>query len=1084
MNQTAIRSPNNGVPGLLLVLLLMTCAGFPQPTWGLSVVNLLNPQSPTNFPFSSGGPVAALNDPFFYDPEIDYADPVFLNSAQQRIDIPQTAFAGRSSDFFISARNGGLNSGTDATNFLNVDVSFTLGQSLDFLDFWGRTDHAGVGEEDRHQDLTITFYDQPGGSAGSGSILGSIANYDGVTAKDASNTPGSAYGRLDVASLLSAADRSQVASFEIDHVGSNTFLLFAEIRAVSIGGVGPGANPVLIVDRATGEMSLVNETIDETEFSFSAYSLRSEGQSSLVPSLWNSIADTGDANSGGTIDNTDNWVEFSAPGSTGDLSEGEAPGGDGLTLGTNGSVSLGKAWLRGTAEDLSLQVVGSVDQVVDVDVRFVGEFLPGDYDNSGTVTTADYDRWREQFGLAGPNLSADGNLDGAIDAADYTIWRDNLEPTGSLALASAVPEPAGEMTLLGMLLLALPTRWQRKGVARTITTSRRSLSLLSGSMVVALLFAGEQRSANAQSFIETGDKIVRLEKFVEGLNGDLTGNTANTRLQYIPIDLSPTGDGRQLILTLSGHVRLLQVDGTLASGAYLDTTNSRTPSPNAQDFTQIGATGIAVHPGFLDPQDRGFGKFYTITSERSQTGMPAEFSLNLSQGGNYVVDSVINEWTVDPSAIGTATQLTYTPDVGSASDNVSVREILRSQRPGIIHTLADLAFDSVGNLLVTSGDGGGNAFPNTDGAANGQDRATNSQDPTNIFGSILRIDPLDLPNDTRATGGVNNQYRIPSDNFFATDSDPDTPAEFFAYGFRSPYRLTVDTQTDRVFIGDVGEASREEISLVTNGGNYGWGGLEGTRVNNGTLAANADNPIDPLFELYHNLGGQSEAVNVVGGFVYRGTAIPELQGKYIFADTGEDEFTQSTNILDLFYGDPNSSNASTRDDFFRLQLELPDGLPDRIWSIAEDENGELLLLVGPQRIDLFDLSPFETDGGIWRILPAVSLPLNGIAGDVNQDGFVNGDGTDLVTDDDVAAFVAGWLSSGHETTFEQFTKGDLNLDGITDLSDWILLKANHEDGALLSLGALLSSRVPEPSALGSVLFILLSYAQLSRRWRR
>ena len=255
---------------------------------------------------------------------------------------------------------------------------------------------------------------------------------------------------------------------------------------------------------------------------------------------------------------------------------------------------------------------------------------------------------------------------------------------------------------------------------------------------------------------------MRLEKVVDGLNGELAGNTENVRTQMIPIDMSPVGDGRQLVLTLTGHVRLLQADGTLAPGAYLDTFNQNSPPPiptsggEITDFRQIGNTSIAAHPGFLNPASRGYGKFYVLTSE-----LPGSAPADFDDGVNSIVDSVITEWTVAPAAISSATQLIKT----GPNANVTSREIMRSQRPGIIHTLADIAFGNDEALYITSGDGGGNAFPNTEGNAFNQDRWTNALDPRNIFGSILRIDPLELPNDARPTGGVNDQYRVPIRQF-------------------------------------------------------------------------------------------------------------------------------------------------------------------------------------------------------------------------------------------------------------------------------------------------------------------------------
>jgi hypothetical protein len=566
------------------------------------------------------------------------------------------------------------------------------------------------------------------------------------------------------------------------------------------------------------------------------------------------------------------------------------------------------------------------------------------------------------------------------------------------------------------------------------------------------------RAVDAQALIPLGTRAVRIQPVTEGLNGVLTGNTVNVRTQMIPVDMTPLGDGRQLVMTLSGHIRLLQSNGALTPGAYLDTYNSNSPpiagttNNEITDYRQIGNTSIAAHPGFLDPMSRGYGKFYTITSELPDV-VPADFD----DGTESVVDSVVTEWIVAPSSVSSSTQL-------QLGVNVAKREVMRAARPGIIHTLVDMTFGADELLYITSGDGGGNAFPNTNGSAFGKDRWTNAQDPSNIFGSVLRIDPLSVPGDARPTGGLLGQYRIPTDNFGVTDGNADTLAETFAYGFRSPYRINVDALTGDVYVGDVGESQREEVNRVSNGGNYGWGAYEGTRIERANLVAGAAGAVKPLFELYHNLGGQSEATNVIGGFVYRGSAIPGLTGKYIFADVGEDNGGQPTNVVELYYGDPTSSDANSRDDLFRLDIELPEGvaLPDRLWSLAEDEVGELYLLVGPDRLDLFDRQPGETDGGIWKLLPPVNA-LNGIDGDVNQDGFVNGNGQGPAAADDVSAFVAGWLSRGWTTNRDRYRHGDMNFDGVTDLRDWYVLANNYPAAAQLDVEALVH-RVPEPAA--------------------
>ena len=342
---------------------------------------------------------------------------------------------------------------------------------------------------------------------------------------------------------------------------------------------------------------------------------------------------------------------------------------------------------------------------------------------------------------------------------------------------------------------------------------------------------------------------------------------------------------------------------------------------------------------------------------------------------------------------------------------------------------------------------------------------------------MLWIDPLSLIGDTRPVGGRIGQYRLHPQNYGVVDGDPDTPGETFAYGFRSPYRINVDQSTGNIYVGDVGENSREEVSRIVNGGNYGWR-YEGSQLVRSQLVPGPGEPphSPPVWELYHNLSGQSEAVNVVGGFVYRGSAIPAPEGKYVFADTGENEFTQPTNVLEIYYGDPATTSSSTRDDLFRLGLELPAGLslPDRIWSIAEDDEGELYLLVGPKRNDLFVVSPGETDGAILKLVAPAQSP-NGLAGDVNQDG--------LVDASDVIAMKQGWYTGGHSTALAQYTHGDLNFDGITDLKDLFALhQALQAAGQSVAELAAFQASVPEPNAM--TLGLLGTLALAFRRGRR
>lgn len=165
-------------------------------------------------------PSDVLDDIFTYNPDLNYTNYASIPNDF----VPRTAWNGGDT-LFIGANN-------DADNFWGADVSLSSGQTLDFLDLWGRSDYAGL-EQTRHQALVIKFYNAPGGAAGGGTVLGTSTEYSGVTPKAANNANGSAYGRFDVTSLLNAAQRGQVQSFEISHGPTqlNDYLLLTEVRA-------------------------------------------------------------------------------------------------------------------------------------------------------------------------------------------------------------------------------------------------------------------------------------------------------------------------------------------------------------------------------------------------------------------------------------------------------------------------------------------------------------------------------------------------------------------------------------------------------------------------------------------------------------------------------------------------------------------------------------------------------------------------------------------------------------------------------------------------------------------------------------
>ncbi|OEU89371.1 sugar dehydrogenase [Streptomyces abyssalis] len=185
------------------------------------------------------------------------------------------------------------------------------------------------------------------------------------------------------------------------------------------------------------------------------------------------------------------------------------------------------------------------------------------------------------------------------------------------------------------------------------------------------------------------------------------------------------------------------------------------------------------------------------------------------------------------------------------------RTVLTQEQPYANHNGGDIAFGPDGMLYIGLGDGGSGGDPHD----HGQNLGT-------LLGKLLRIDP-----------GGGDPYAIPPDNPFV--DDPDARDEIWAYGLRNPWRFSFDAGTGDLLIGDVGQSKREEIDWAPAGSkggeNYGWSRMEGTLVFSGE---EPENHVPPV----HEYGRDGLACSVTGGYVYRGEAIPDLRGQYLFSD--------------------------------------------------------------------------------------------------------------------------------------------------------------------------------------------------------
>ncbi|MEV6476598.1 PQQ-dependent sugar dehydrogenase [Streptomyces sp. NPDC051657] len=186
------------------------------------------------------------------------------------------------------------------------------------------------------------------------------------------------------------------------------------------------------------------------------------------------------------------------------------------------------------------------------------------------------------------------------------------------------------------------------------------------------------------------------------------------------------------------------------------------------------------------------------------------------------------------------------------------RTVLTQTQPYANHNGGDIKFGPDGYLYIAFGDGGSGGDPH----GNGQKLDT-------LLGKLLRIDP---------SGG--EPYAIPADNPFVDDAN--AKDEIWSYGLRNPWRFSFDAGTGDLLIGDVGQSDWEEIDWAPadseGGENYGWSSMEGTHpFRGGTEPANHVPPV-------HEYDRTGLGCSVTGGFVYRGDALPDLRGSYVFSD--------------------------------------------------------------------------------------------------------------------------------------------------------------------------------------------------------
>ncbi|MCB0640800.1 MAG: PQQ-dependent sugar dehydrogenase, partial [Phaeodactylibacter sp.] len=315
----------------------------------------------------------------------------------------------------------------------------------------------------------------------------------------------------------------------------------------------------------------------------------------------------------------------------------------------------------------------------------------------------------------------------------------------------------------------------------------------------------------------------------------------------------PDGSGRQFVNDLRGKFWVID-NGEVS--IYLN------PVVEFPDFIQEPGKGTGFGAFAFHPEFATNGKFYTSHAEAAASA-PADFSPMEDNG--IALQWVVHEWT--------------TSDINAVPFEGTRRELLRLDFPYVLHGIQDIQFnptatpddEDYGLLYICVGDGGSSL----------NFLSANIQTAASYLGTILRIDPL-------GNNSINGQYGIPATNPFAGDLG--SMGEVWTYGFRNPHRICWDTEGDhKMLIGDIGEKNLEEVNLGLPGLNYGWENREGTFLYDRELGQSLvfELPVDDAMYDYTYPVAQfdhDEGLAIVGGLVYRGSAFPELYGKYIFGD--------------------------------------------------------------------------------------------------------------------------------------------------------------------------------------------------------
>lgn len=409
--------------------------------------------------------------------------------------------------------------------------------------------------------------------------------------------------------------------------------------------------------------------------------------------------------------------------------------------------------------------------------------------------------------------------------------------------------------------------------------------------------------ARASAFSQ-GTVTVQLENYATMPQTGVVVNSTDNAVYFARVNFlreEPGGGlNRFFVNDLNGRLYILD-QTTRQFATYLDFQRNTAEAAGATGlfpaFTRAQGYANGLVTFQFDPEYRvtgpNFGKFYTVhiefdTDDGDPRRLPnASAHAGFGNAPGYTSTSVNEAPGTDNASTRQAVLIEW-QDTNPADTTFqgTARELMRVEFNGRIHPMGDLLFNPRATnpahpdwrtLYLAIGDGGA-------GEQNNPVLHPTPQRLDVLQGKILRVTPDD------PDGAGPRRYGIPADNPFL--NTPGARPEIWAYGFRNPHRIAWDAATDLLLTCDIGFHTWEEINIVRRGGNYGYGEIEGTfalnlasGIANLPIPANtpAQNHILPVLQYPHSATlGYGDAI--AGGFVYRGTRIPQLVGKFVFGD--------------------------------------------------------------------------------------------------------------------------------------------------------------------------------------------------------